>query len=131
MGQNFETHHIVPSLHDLQSPLPKVFRPIHQLPRISTVGPDPLETGKAAGQFLQNQLGSVSILDIRRMNHAVQDQPERVNDDVPLAPLDFLARIVPSGAPFSVVLVLWLSMMTALGLASRPAFWRTQSRRAL
>jgi len=75
VGQNLETHYIVPSLHDLQNPLPKVFCPIHQLPRISTVGPDSLQTGKAAGQVLQNQFGSISILDIRGMNHAVQDQP--------------------------------------------------------
>ena len=71
MGQNFETHRIVRSLYNFQNPWPEVFRPIHQLPRVSAVGPDPLQAGKAVRQSFQNQLGSVSILNVCGMNHAV------------------------------------------------------------
>jgi hypothetical protein len=56
------------------------------------------------------------------MNHDGQDQAEGVDDDMPFAPLDLLAGVIASGAPFSVVLALWLSMMPALGLGSRPSF---------
>jgi hypothetical protein len=44
---------------------------------------------------------------------------------VPLLALDLLARIVPvrinARPPFSALLTLWLSMMAAVGLASRCA----------
>jgi hypothetical protein len=44
---------------------------------------------------------------------------------MPLAAGDFLARIVTlrvdRGPPFCAALALWLSMIAALGLASRPA----------
>lgn len=130
MGQDFKAHHIVRSLYDLQNPSPEVFCPIHQLPRVSAVGPNSLEAGKTITQLFQNQFASVPILDICGVDFAVQDQAQRVDDDMPLTPFDFLARVVPSGAPFSVVLALWLSIMAALGLASRPFFWRTRSRKA-
>jgi hypothetical protein len=43
-----------------------------------------------------------------------------VDQRVALAPFDLLARIVTRGPPASVVLTLWLSMIAAEGLASRP-----------
>ena len=45
--------------------------------------------------------------------------------DVPLAALDLLGSIVAARPPFSVVLTLWVSMMTAVGLASRPSVSRS------
>jgi hypothetical protein len=44
-----------------------------------------------------------------------EDQAERVDQDVPLPPGDFLAPVVTSGPPFSVVLTDWLSMIAAEG----------------
>jgi hypothetical protein len=55
-------------------------------------------------------------LDIGRVNNEIQNQPQCVDDDMPLAPFDFFPSIVPPGAPFSVVLALWLSIAAALGL---------------
>jgi hypothetical protein len=47
---------------------------------------------------------------------------------MPLLALDQLAGIEPvridAGPPFSALFTLWLSMMTAVGLASRSAFSR-------
>ena len=54
----------------------------------------------------------------------------RIYYDVPLASGYPFASVVPSGPPFSVVFTDWLSMMAALGVASRPAFSRTRDRRA-
>jgi hypothetical protein len=64
------------------------------------------------------------------MDNDGEDQPERVDDDVSLASLDLLATIVTAWPPFSVVFTVWLSMITALGVGSRPALLRTSSRRA-
>ena len=43
---------------------------------------------------------------------------------------DFLASVVAPRPPFSVVLTDWLSMMAALGVASRPSLSRTMGRSA-
>jgi hypothetical protein len=44
-----------------------------------------------------------------------EDQAEAVDEDVPLAAIDLLARVVALRPPFSVVLTDWLSMMAAEG----------------
>ncbi len=57
------------------------------------------------------------------MNQRMKQQPYRVDEDVALLALDLLARIIPAridaNPPFSALLTLWLSMMQAVGLASR------------
>jgi len=62
------------------------------------------------------------------MHHDGEDQADGVDNDMSLAAVDFLARVVAADPPFSVVLTLWLSMIAALGVASRPAATRTSSR---
>jgi hypothetical protein len=83
-----------------------------------------------AHEFLKHQLRPISILYVRGVDYAVQDQAQGVDDDMPLPALDFFARVVALGAPFSVVFALWLSTMAALGLISRPSFSRTRFRKA-
>ena len=71
---------------------------------------------------------TVAILDIGRMNGAAQQQTERIYENVPLLALDLFACIVAmridAGPPFSALFTLWLSMMQAVGLASRSALSR-------
>jgi hypothetical protein len=59
------------------------------------------------------------------MNDDVQQETERVDEDMPLAARDLLARIealrVDRSPPFCAALALWLSMIAAVGLASRPS----------
>jgi hypothetical protein len=59
------------------------------------------------------------------MDNGVHQQALRVDEDVPLLAFDFLAAIVARridrAPPFSAPLTLWLSMIVAVGLASRPA----------
>jgi hypothetical protein len=54
-----------------------------------------------------------------------------IDEDVPLLALDFLARVVAgridARPPFSALLTLWLSMMAAVGLASREAASRQRA----
>src|SRR5260370_20540742 len=67
------------------------------------------------------------------MNRNAQQEAERVDKDMPLAPGDFLPRIialrVKRSPPFGAPLALWLSMMAAVGLASRPSCSRTATYR--
>src|SRR5712691_3558644 len=69
------------------------------------------------------------VLNIGRMGHDDEQEAERVDDDVALAAPHLLARIPAARPPLSVVLTLWLSMMAADGLASRPAASRAAMRR--
>jgi hypothetical protein len=59
------------------------------------------------------------------MNDGVQQQTQRVDQNVTLLALDFLAciiaRRIDARPPFSALFTLWLSMMAAVGLASRSA----------
>jgi hypothetical protein len=62
------------------------------------------------------------------MQDGVDQEALRIDENVPLLALDFLARViavrVDAGPPFSADLTLWLSMMAAVGLASRSAYSR-------
>ena len=92
---------------------------------IAGIGEQLLQERVHREQGGQQQDTPVTILNVRRMYHGMQQQPYRVDQDMPLDALDLLARIIPgridAGPPFSALFTLWLSMMAALGLASRPA----------
>jgi hypothetical protein len=55
----------------------------------------------------------------------------RVYRDVPLAPLDLFARVIPAPPPFRAVLADCESMMATLGAAFRPSALRPCSRSVL
>ena len=63
------------------------------------------------------------------MDHHGQPQPHGIHYEVALATLDFLAGVIASGPPFSVVFTVWLSIMAALGVGWRPSAARTTGRR--
>jgi hypothetical protein len=66
---------------------------------------------------------TVAVLDVGAMNDGVQQQAQRIYENVALLALDLFARIVAMridpGPPFSALFTLWLSIMAAVGLASR------------
>ena len=74
---------------------------------------------------IEDQSRAVAILQIGWMDNDVQQEAERAERDVPLAARDLLARFealrVKRAAPFYAAMALWLSMIAALGLASRPS----------
>ena len=91
---------------------------------IACVGEDTQnEREQGSGAFVKNERGAVAILDIGWVNGSAQQQAERVDEDMALLALDLLARIIAvridPGPPFSALFTLWLSMMAAVGLASR------------
>ncbi len=72
---------------------------------IAGIGEDALDEGEeAARALIEDQSRAVAILHIGGMDDDVQQEAERVDEDVPLAARDLLARIkalrVERGAPF-------------------------------
>ncbi|BCH34973.1 hypothetical protein MesoLjLc_69030 [Mesorhizobium sp. L-8-10] len=62
------------------------------------------------------------------MNEGVHQETLGIDESMPLLAFDLLARIVAMrvdpARPFSALFTLWLSMMDAVGEASRPACFR-------
>ena len=59
------------------------------------------------------------------MDKDTEQEAGGIDPDMALAALDLLGGIVAARPPLSVVLTLWVSMMTAVGLASRPSVSRS------
>ena len=95
---------------------------------IGAVGEQYFQERKQAEQFREQRQAAIAILNIGGGDQAVQQQALGVDQNVALFALDQLARIEPvridAGPPFSALFTLWLSMMQAVGLASRSAFSR-------
>ena len=129
LGQDLEAWRIG-SLHDLQSPGPGAPSDKRHLRTcVSAISKDALDERKHASRPAQQLEGTVTVLHISRMNHDAQQEAQRVDQDVPLATFDLLARVVarriePS-PPFWAPLAVCESMIAAVGLASRPSCSRT------
>ena len=72
---------------------------------IAGIGEDALDEGEeAAGAPIENQSRPVAVLNVGGMDDDVQQETERIDQDMALAPGDLLARIKPlrvkRGAPF-------------------------------
>ncbi len=118
------------ALDNLERPACQGPDPLDQLSSIASIGPDQPHAGKPPYQFIDDQLRSISILDIGRMHHHRQQQPHGIYNDVSLSTVDLLASVIATRPPFSVVLTDWLSMMAALGVGLLPSAFRTLGRRA-
>ena len=92
-------------------------------PLIGGVGKELLQERIHSEQGGKQQDAAVTILDIGGMNDGMEQQTQRVYENMALLALDLLARIIAmridAGPPFSALFTLWLSMMAAVGLASR------------
>jgi len=97
-------------------------------PLIGAVGEQFSEKREQTEQRRQQGEAAVAILNVCGGDDAVQEQALGIDEDVPLLALDQLARIeagrIDARPPFSALFTLWLSMMQAVGLASRSAFSR-------
>jgi len=102
----------------------------HLRPLVAAIGEDRRDEGEqASGASVQHASRTVTILDRGRMDRDVQEEAERIDKDMALAARDLLARIealrIDRRPPFCAARALWLSMIAAVGLASRPSFSRT------
>ena len=82
----------------------------------------------SAEQRAHQQHTAVAVLQVGCMDDRLHQQALRIDEDMPLLALDLLASIearrIDRAPPFSAPLTLWLSMMAAVGLASRSAISR-------
>jgi hypothetical protein len=72
---------------------------------VAGIGEDALDEGEeAARASVEDESRAITILQIGRMDDDVQQEAERIDEDMPLAARDLLARIVAlrveRGAPF-------------------------------
>jgi hypothetical protein len=96
---------------------------------VDAVGEHGLEPAVQRLDPAQQVAGAVGVLDIGGMNEDAQQQAGGIDGDVALAPFDLLGRVIAAWSPFSVVLTLWVSMIAAVGLASRPSCSRNMTTR--
>ena len=66
----------------------------HLLAAVAAVGEDAFDEGKQPPRPTQQFKGAVAILDVGGKNDDVQQETQCVDEDVPLAALDLLARVV-------------------------------------
>lgn len=95
----------VTALDDLQGPATRVGDDLcHLRPLIAGIGEDALDEGEQAPRRVEQVAGAVAILHIGGMNADTQQEAERIDEDMALAPRDLLARIealrVKRRAPF-------------------------------
>ena len=97
-------------------------------PLVASIGVELEKKGIEAEQARHDENAAIAILNIRSMDDGMHQQALCIDKDVALLAFDFLARVVAArvdaAPPFSALFTLWLSMMAAVGLASRPAFSR-------
>ncbi len=62
---------------------------------IAGIGEDAFDEGEQTTRAaIEHQSGAVAVLDIGGVDDDVQQEAERVDEDVPLAALDLLARVI-------------------------------------
>ncbi len=92
---------------------------------VPAVGVELQQEGVEAEQRAHQQHATIAVLDIGGVDDGLHQQTLGVDQDVPLLAFDLLARVVARGVdaapPFSALFTLWLSMIAAVGLGSRPA----------
>ena len=94
-------------------------------PGIGAVREQLAQEGELSEQGGQQQHAAIAVLHVGGGDQGVQQQSELVDQDVAFLALDQLAGIeavrIDRRPPFSALFTLWLSMMQAVGLASRAA----------
>ena len=92
-------------------------------PLIAAVGKQLFQERIHPEKGCKKQDAAVAILNIGGVNDRVEQQTQRIYENMALLALDLFARIIAmridTGPPFSALFTLWLSMMAAVGLASR------------
>jgi len=94
---------------------------------ITAIGIELQKEGVEAEQGGHHELAAIAVLNVGGMHDGVHQEALRVDENVPLLALDLLARIVAMRIvtpPFSALFTLWLSMIAAVGEASRSTLSR-------
>src|SRR5690606_18294178 len=91
---------------------------------VARIGEDRQQLGVVhLGHLLQNLPPTIAVLHAGGSDRDRENQPERVDEEVPLASGDLLPGVVAPALPlFSATRTDWLSRMAALGWVRRPSF---------
>lgn len=91
---------------------------------VAAIRKDVFDEGEQAARLFDQRRGAIPVLDICWDRLDAKDEADGVNERVAFDSLDFFARIVanriPAAPPFSVALTACVSIMAAVGEASRP-----------
>src|SRR5262249_30925358 len=86
-------------------------------PLVATIGKELFQERVHPEKGRKKQDAAIAILDIGRMNDGVQQQTQRVYENMALLALDLFARVIAmridAAPPFSALFTLWLSTMAA------------------
>lgn len=74
LGQHLKADLAFQLAHDFQNPTAPLLQPFDELSGVAAVGPDQRDRRKRSGCLQEHQLGSVAILNRRRMDHDRQQQ---------------------------------------------------------
>lgn len=78
-------------LDDLERQTKFLRHPSDQVTGIAGIRPQETKARVPSTEEFQHQVRSIPVLDLRAMDHACEEIPERVNDDMTLAPVDFFS----------------------------------------
>ena len=125
LGQDDEAFGLIGAFDDLDIHLRHDFPDgfAKQRALIAAVGVELQQRRELAKQCRHHKFAAIAILNVGGVNDGVDQQALRIDKNMPLLALDFLASVVPRpimDPPFSALLTLWESMTAAVGLASRP-----------
>jgi hypothetical protein len=130
-GQPARPPATITAYHHLQGQPERLPDPGQELAAVALVHPAMPQPRKPPPvQAAQQPHRAVAVADIGRGDPGLADQPQRVDQQVALAAVQPLGTVVAVRPPCSVVLTLWLSRITALGVGRRPFRPRSCSRRA-
>jgi len=124
-SDEFEAGLVVGALDDLQPH--GLIGEFHSelLPRVGAVGKNVRDEGEQPPRPSDESGGTVAILHARWDHTDAEQKPDRINDQIALNALDLLSRVISDRIgitpPFSVALTLCVSIMAAVGEASRPS----------
>jgi hypothetical protein len=124
-GQHHKSLGLIGALDDFSFEMGQDFRQgiAEFRPLIATVGKQLFQERIHPEQGRKKQDAAVAILDVGGMNDGMEQQTQRIYEKMALLALDLFACIIAmridACPPFSALFTLWLSMMAAVGLASR------------
>ena len=130
LGQHCKSFDLIGALDDVGFEMGQDFREclLEMRSLVGGIGKELLQERIHSEQGGKQQNAAVTILNIGGMNDGMEQQTQRVYENMALLALDLFARIIAmridAGPPFSALFTLWLSMMAAVGLASRSPFSR-------
>ena len=98
-GQDFETRHVVASLDDLQRPPADLLQRLVEFRSgVGAIGEDVPQSGEGRADRGEQRRCSVAVLDMGGMNHAGDENPAGVGEDMALVSLDQIGRVKPARA---------------------------------